>query len=109
MKHCRKICIAVLLALIVTPAAWAWNFGGHMLTGAIAYDVEVAGLLKGVAWKDVNTKFKNDYEKTLAYIFADMSEANRERISAEVEHVGAAVARLNLSMLGSRTKPPTGY
>ena len=80
-----------------------------MLTGAIAYDTEVAELLKGVAWKDVNTKFKNNYDKTLEHIFTSKSEADRERARAEVERIGAAITALNLSMLGPRTKPPAGY
>lgn len=80
-----------------------------MCAGELPYDAGVAELLRGVAWKDLNTRFKNDYAKTLAHILADKSEAEQAHIVAEVERIGAAIAKLSLSQLGPRTKPPVGY
>ena len=34
----------------------------------ITYDHQLADYLKGFAWKDINQKFKNDFDKTDAYI-----------------------------------------
>ena len=37
-----------------------------MLSGTLPYDSGMGELVKGIAWKDVNTKFKNDFQ---AYVW----------------------------------------
>jgi len=36
-------------------------------TGVLRFDTDLANGLKGIAWKDVNTKFKNDFTETEKY------------------------------------------
>lgn len=77
----------------------------------IAFDQKVASALAGIAWKDVNTKFKNDYTKTVAYL---MEQAQQRGVTAtEVETEGKrvlkAIAKLDVAELGQRIKPPSGY
>ena len=35
-----------------------------MTTGVLAFNKELAGRLKGIAWKRINTRNKNDFAKT---------------------------------------------
>lgn len=51
-----------------------------MKLGVLSFDQDCANLLKGIAWKDINQKFKNDFEKALDFI-----------------------------LLGQKTTPPEGY
>ena len=79
--------------------------------GIIPYDRRIAGALAGIAWKDINTKFKNDYAKTSAVV---MERAQKRGVPAtEVEKEGErileAIVKLAVVELGSRIKPPTGY
>lgn len=39
-----------------------------MLEGKLPYDREEAEKWKGVNWKEINTKFKNDYAKAVTYV-----------------------------------------
>lgn len=39
----------------------------QMKIGTISYNEKLGNLLKDVAWKDINQRFKNDLEKALEY------------------------------------------
>lgn len=80
-----------------------------MLAGDITYDPKVAEILKGIAWKDINQKFKNDFAKALQFILADKSADERAVLTTEVEKISEQVTALNLALLGPKTKPPEGY
>jgi hypothetical protein len=49
-----------------------------MSIGAIQYPAAIAEEFI-IAWKDINTKFKNDFDKTLAFILAEKSPQKRLR------------------------------
>lgn len=80
-----------------------------MKIGVVSYDQGMCDLLKAVPWKDINQKFKNDFEKALAYILSSKTEEQRSALSNFVEKVLGEVNALNLDMLGEKTKPPAGY
>lgn len=80
-----------------------------MKLGVLSYDKECADILKGVAWKDINQKFKNDFEKALDFIFSTKTEVERTRLREFAEKVYGEIEKLNLSLLGSKVKPPEGY
>ena len=80
-----------------------------MQIGVLSYDEKVGELLKGIAWKDINQKFKNDFDKTLAYILADKSEADKQALTSFAGQVDGEIKKLNLSLLGKKTIPPDGY
>lgn len=77
--------------------------------GVLEYKPRMAALLKGVKWKDINQKFKNDFEKTLAHIEDSLNEDEKRELSAYTLKIDADIANLNLSMFGPKTKPPEGY
>ncbi|OHB24941.1 MAG: hypothetical protein A2542_01560 [Parcubacteria group bacterium RIFOXYD2_FULL_52_8] len=80
-----------------------------MATGVLLYKSELGNLLKGIAWKDINQKFKNDFDATLAFILAEKSEQEREGLAAYAEQVQQELAQFNLSLLGKKQLPPEGY
>ncbi|HEX7651537.1 MAG TPA: hypothetical protein VF439_02360 [Candidatus Paceibacterota bacterium] len=80
-----------------------------MSTGVLPYDESLGALMKGVAWKDINTKFKNDFDKTLAFILKDIPADARTALSAQVADVQRGIRRLDLNLLGKRKTPPAGY
>lgn len=78
-------------------------------TGTLPYEVDLANLLKNIMWKDLNQKFKNDFDKTLEYILEPISEDNRNKLNIFANNVLLEIEKLNLSMLGKKVKPPEGY
>jgi hypothetical protein len=80
-----------------------------MAIGELAYDPVIAEMLKDIAWKDINVKFKNDFEKTEQYILANLDEDSQTRLRSEVERIFEVLKRMKWEILGERTKPPTGY
>lgn len=80
-----------------------------MLSGTLPYDSGMGELVKGIAWKDVNTKFKNDFQKTLDFILADIQPDSREQLATYVQQVQQGITHLNLDQLGKKKTPPAGY
>lgn len=82
-----------------------------MMKGSIEYNPEVARFLKDIKWKDINTKFQSDYEKTELYVleFAKEKGFDVNRLREEVDKIFEQVKELNLNLLGEKTKPPQGY
>ena len=77
--------------------------------GVLDYKNEYALLFKGIAWKDINQKFKNDFDKTIEYIFKEIDPVKRKEIEDYAEQLLADIKDLNLSKLGEMKKPPSGY
>ena len=80
-----------------------------MLSGEVAYSHVSAQLLKGIAWKDINQQFKNDFDKTLDFILASKTQEQRAVLEREVEKIDARIKELDHSLLGKKVKPPVGY
>lgn len=80
-----------------------------MKTGVVSYDEKVADLLKGIAWKDINQKFKNDFDKTLKFILSSKSEEEKERLTKQVSKIESEIKILDLGYLGKKVLPPEGY
>lgn len=80
-----------------------------MKKGAISYNDRMGELLKGVAWKDINQKFKNDFDKTLEFILTAKTIKEKEELRKFTEKVMEEIVGLSLSLLGPKIKPPKGY
>lgn len=78
-------------------------------TGAIPYHAEQGELLKGIAWKDINQKFKNDFDKTLEHILEPLSIEARETLETYAKSLAAHIRKLDLNLLGKKILPPEGY
>ena len=75
----------------------------------ISYEQQIGALLKGIAWKDINQKFKNDFDKTLEYILSTKNKDEKKLLEEFVKKVDVEISNLNLSLLGKKTIPPDGY
>jgi hypothetical protein len=64
--------------------------------------------LTGVAWKELNRRFRNDYAKTIAQVEARIAEAGADpaAVRAEVESVMRALERLGPLRGERRERPP---
>lgn len=82
-----------------------------MAKGVLKYDPECAEALKGIGWKDINVRFKNNFEKTESYIIGLLRERGFEegRIKSEIDRIFSQIEKLNIEKLGPRVKPPKGY
>ena len=80
-----------------------------MMIGELKYSPSVAEKLKGVAWKDINQKFKNDFDKTLAYILEEKTPEDRVALQEEVEKIDEQLQAKSYNLLGTKTQPPEGY
>lgn len=77
--------------------------------GLLKFNPEMADLLKGIKWKDVNQNFKNDFDKTLIFVNSSIPEVKKQEFFDYVKKLDEAINELNLSFLGEKTIPPKGY
>jgi len=82
-----------------------------MLNGKIKYNPKFVEALKDIRWKDINTKLKNDYEKTKEYVLEIVKEKgfNTAELKAEVDNIFEQIKVLDLELFGEKKKPPSGY
>lgn len=80
-----------------------------MIVKVLPYDEEIGSLLKNIAWKDINQKFKNDFDKTLEFILSSKSDDEINKIKNYVEKVDQEIKRLEFNLLGKKVLPPDGY
>lgn len=75
----------------------------------LEYRNEYSELLKGLAWKNINQQFKNDFAKTKEHILADLEPEKRAELGTYVAELLKDIEALGLQKLGKRTRPPKGY
>ncbi len=77
----------------------------------IPYDAHYSEALKNIAWKDINQKFANDFDKTTEYILAMLSKngIDTQKFLQEIDTIYAAIQSLALHVLWKKILPPTGY
>ena len=82
-----------------------------LATGVISYSPISTELLKDIKWKDINQQFKNDFAKTEKYC-QDLVVARRGDLPTLLTDIAGIHKHLEdqpLSLLGQKTKPPSGY
>lgn len=62
-------------------------------------------------WKDINTKFQNDWGKTEKYCQDLVLERGGDlpALLADITQIHEYLSAHPYSLLGSKTKPPSGY
>ena len=82
-----------------------------MLKGRIKFNQESATAFKEIKWKDLNVKFKNDYEETEAFVLQKAKEKGFEisRLLEDINNIYEQIKKLEISLLGEKIKPPQGY
>jgi hypothetical protein len=79
-----------------------------LVLGELPYRDDLAKLLAGIPWKEINTRFKNDFEKTLAHIAGEMRAEDWRELSAYAEELVRELEDKPYLMLGKLVKPPVG-
>lgn len=82
-----------------------------LASGTIAFDREVARWLAGIAWKDVNTKLRNDYHKVEAFVRKRVADQGGDlsRVDIEIERITEQLQDLAPVRGSRRKRPPRGY
>lgn len=80
-----------------------------MKIGLLQYDGVVAEQFKGIAWKDINTTFKNDFAKTEIYLQERLGKNDWAKAQKLASEVLGQIKQLSLNKLVSKAKPPQGY
>lgn len=82
-----------------------------MLKQELKYDQELLEILKNIVWKDVMTKFKNDYSKGIEFVLVDLKSKgiDVDFVRNEVGKIYDEVCKLELGYLGKKKFPPKGY
>lgn len=73
-----------------------------MVLGELPYDPGEASKLAGVPWKELNERFKRDYDAVLAHIWQDVDEP--ESIDKAVDRILAVLGNMTLSRYSPRRK-----
>ena len=79
-----------------------------LIRGLYRPAANVIDALAGIPWKEINRRFKNDYEKTLAEVnrTVEASGHDPDAIASEVESVLTALRKLAPTR-GKRRRPPS--
>ncbi|MBI4155846.1 MAG: hypothetical protein HY507_01270 [Candidatus Zambryskibacteria bacterium] len=80
-----------------------------MKARVVSYNKKVSDLLKDFAWKDINQKFKNNFDKTLIHILSSKSEREKKMLIDFTTKVESEIKALKLGYFGKRILPPEGY
>jgi len=82
-----------------------------MYIGKISYNMRFAEALKWIAWKDINQKFKNNWEKTEELVNNIISQKglSLSEFLGEIENIMQQIQKLDMNLLGKKKKPPKGY
>ena len=82
-----------------------------MVKGVISYDQKISEAFKDIKWKDINTKFKNDFTKTESYVLEIAKERgfSLDEINKEIDCIYTQIKSLNIYLLGKKVLPPKGY
>ncbi len=76
----------------------------------ISFDEAIAKSLEKTEWKKINAKFKNNFEKTEAFVLgvAEQRGMPREQITTLVKKIMDEIRELKPEKLGATKKPPRG-
>jgi hypothetical protein len=80
-----------------------------LVINELSYREEYGEMLKGIKWKDINQKFKNDFNKTIDHIFSSLNHLQQESLKHYADETLIHIAFLDLHLLGQKQKPPQGY
>ena len=79
-----------------------------MTLGKLKFSKDIARHLAGIHWKEINKKFKRDYDKAANFVLTELESKgiSREIIESEVDRVMSQLESLGLSRLPHRKRPP---
>lgn len=80
-----------------------------LLKGRITYDPQVATALKGIPWKAINTRHKNNYQESIAEVLQQAAARGIDpsSITRECERILEALKTFKIEQPPKKQKPPT--
>lgn len=95
---------------------WKWYLGYPaiaflMKKWIIPYNLQYSEALQGIARKDINQKFANDFDKTTEYVLDILSKngIHTQNFLQEIDTIYATIQQLAMNVLWKKIIPPTGY
>jgi len=81
--------------------------GVLMLQEKLPLDMSVANNFKGINWKELNAKYRNNYSKALAEVFSELQKQGvlTQAIEASVAHVFETLQNLDIQVKRNSKKP----
>jgi len=81
-----------------------------MALGRLDFDGRVAEALSDIAWKQMNRRFRNDYDKAVESVLLNLAAEPglRRAVVSEVDNIFNQLETLNLERLPRRRRPPKG-
>ncbi len=81
-----------------------------MVLGRLDFDGKVAQVLSGIAWKRINRRFRNDYDKAVENVLLnlDVEPELRHGVASEVDKIFIQLETLGLRALPRHRRPPKG-
>ncbi|AGM07854.1 hypothetical protein DMC61_05775 [Amycolatopsis sp. WAC 04169] len=79
-----------------------------MERGVLAYDDGLTAGLAGVPWKELATRYRNDWAKVEKHVREDLSEkgVDLDRFDAGLAEISSRLEELALTKLSPRLRPP---
>jgi hypothetical protein len=81
-----------------------------MVLGKLDFHGRVAQALSGIAWKQMNRRFRNDYDKAVESVVLnlDVEPGLCQSVTSEVDKIFMQLETLDLESLPRRRRPPKG-
>ncbi len=81
-----------------------------MALGRLDFDLRAAQALSGIAWKQMNRRFRNHYDKAVDSVLLnlDVEPGLRQTVVSEVDKIFNQLETLDLEKLPRRRRPPKG-
>lgn len=82
-----------------------------MLRGDLTYDKALLGPLSKIVWKDIMTKYKNNYDAGISEVLINLKNQNidTDSLQSQIAKIYEKASKLVLSPLGKRMLPPKAY
>ncbi len=82
-----------------------------MANGKIKYNPVLLKPLKGIIWKEINQRYKNDFPKAADSVLEDLKSKGHDinLIKKGAEEIYGETLKMKLGYLGKRMPPPKGW
>ncbi|MBD3280803.1 hypothetical protein GF389_04750 [Candidatus Dojkabacteria bacterium] len=82
-----------------------------MLKGMVGYPKDLPDKLKGIHWKDINQKHKNNYDHSIKAVLVILEGrgVNVKEVKDQIKEIYEDVIAKDYKMLGKKQRPPKGY
>jgi len=79
-----------------------------MACGAIHYEKSAVDSLKDIPWKQINTKYKNNFTQAVEEVLGQLPDDTRSLVESEAQRIHRALSSQTFVHLGKKVKPPVG-